>query len=158
MKNKKTAKSSKLIMAYQTLPQDANPAGNVHGGVIMKLIDTCTGGAAVKHARSNCVTASMDRLDFHEPVYVGDMLTIRASVNYVGTRSMEVGARVEAENLLTGQVRHTASAYLTFVALDENGQPTAIPKLHPRTVVDKRRYNEGQVRQKKRKELIASEK
>ena len=112
-------------------PQDANPAGNVHGGVIMKLIDTAAGAAAVKHSRANCVTASIDRLDFHHPVFIGDLVTLRAGITYTGKSSMEVGVRVEAENLLTGKTRHTVSAYMTFVALDKNGRADCHSAAHP---------------------------
>ncbi len=127
-------------------PQDANPAGNVHGGVIMKLIDTAAGAAAVKHSRSNCVTASIDRLDFHNPVFIGDLVTLRAGVTYTGKSSMEVGVRVESQNLLTGEIRHTVSAYMTFVALDKNGKPIAIPPLILETPEEQRRNREAQAR------------
>ena len=153
----KARKPSKMSLSYQTLPQDANPAGNVHGGVIMKLIDTAAGVAAVRHARTNCVTASMDRMDFYQPVYVGDLVTVKASVNYVGNCSMEVGARVEAEDLVSGKVRHTSSSYLTFVALDGEGRPQQVPELMPSSHDDKRRYTEGHARQERRKQLIAAD-
>lgn len=125
----KNVGSTRVVMAQQMNPQDANPAGNVHGGVIMKLIDTAAGAVAARHARTNVVTASIDRLDFHNPVYVGDLLTLKASLNLAGRSSLEVGVRVESENLFTGEIRHTASAYLTFVALDETGKPVAVPPL-----------------------------
>ena len=127
-------------------PQDINPAGNVHGGVIMKLIDTAAGLVANRHTRSNTVTASIDRLDFHHPVYVGDLVTFKASMNYAGTTSMELGVRVEAENVFTGEVRHTASAYLTFVALDREGKPKPVPPLIPETDEEKRRNLEAKGR------------
>jgi uncharacterized protein (TIGR00369 family) len=114
------------------IPQDANPAGNIHGGVIMKLIDTAAAVVAARHARSNVVTASIDRLDFHHPVFVGDLLFFRGSLNLTGSTSMEVGVRVEAENLLTGEFRHTASAYITFVALDKTGRPRVVRRTDPR--------------------------
>jgi len=125
----KRIKESSILLAQVMNPQDANPAGNVHGGVIMKLIDTAAGSAAMKHSRSNCVTASIDRLDFHNPVFIGDLVTLRAGLNFTGKSSMEVGVRVESQNLLTGEIRHTVSAYMTFVALDKNGKPIAIPPL-----------------------------
>jgi uncharacterized protein (TIGR00369 family) len=103
--------------------QHTNPAGNVHGGIIAKLIDDACGVVSYRHARSNVVTASIDRIDFFGPVYVGDVLTVKASLNYVGRTSMEIGARVEAESLVTGEIRHTASAYITSVALDERVAP-----------------------------------
>jgi uncharacterized protein (TIGR00369 family) len=137
---------SRVVIAQVMIPQDANPAGNVHGGVIMKQIDTAAAVAASRHARSNVVTASIDRLDFHHPVLVGDLLFFRASVNMVGRTSMEVGVRVESEHLITGEVRHTASAYLTFVALDEEAKPREVPPLVLETDEDIRRNREAQTR------------
>jgi acyl-CoA hydrolase len=128
-------------------------AGNVHGGTIMKLIDTAAGIVARRHCRTNVVTASMDRLDFHEPVFIGELVLLRASINHTGKTSMEVGVRVEAENLLTGEVRHTNSAYLTMVALDEDRKPTPVPKIVPETEHEKRRFGEGQKRAERRKAL-----
>jgi acyl-CoA hydrolase len=130
-------------MAIQMLPQDANPMGNVHGGVIMKHIDEAAGVVAMRHARRPSVTASLDRLDFHNPVLVGNLLILRASVNMVGRTSMELGVRVEAEDLRTGLVRHTASAYLTFVALDDNGRPTPVPPLILAGEEEQRRHQEA---------------
>ena len=146
----KNVRTSSTVMAQQMNPQDANPAGNVHGGVIMKLIDTASGAVAVRHARSNAVTASIDRLDFHNPVFVGDFVTIRASLNFVGRTSMEIGVRVESENLITGERRHTASAYLTFVALDINGRPTPLPSLILDSDDEKRRNREAKSRRETR--------
>lgn len=139
-------------MAVQMNPEDTNPVGHVHGGVIMKYVDTAAGVVAIRHARNNAVTASIDRLDFHYPVFVGDLLILKASLNYVGKSSMEVGVRVEAENLLTGEVRHTASAYLTFVALDKFGKPIQVPALEPETDEERRRNCEAVVRRKHRME------
>ncbi len=150
---KKSVSSSSVVIAQVMNPQDANPAGNVHGGVIMKLIDTAAGVVAMRHSRSNVVTASIDRLDFHHPVYVGDLVFFKASINYVGKTSMEIGVRVEAENSRTGEVRHTASAYLTFVALDESGKPKKVPGLILKTKEERRRFAEG----KKRKEMRLKE-
>jgi acyl-CoA hydrolase len=134
-------------------PPDANQAGNVHGGSIMKLIDTAAGIVALRHCRTNVVTASMDRLDFYEPVYIGELVTLRASINYVGKTSMEIGVRVEAEDLLTGEVRHTNSAYLTMVALDEKRKPREVPSIVAETADERRRIEEGRMRAKRRKEL-----
>jgi len=150
----KTVKETSVVIAQEMNPQDANPAGNVHGGVIMKLIDTAAGVVAKRHAGCNVVTASIDSLDFHNPVYVGDVVFFKASINYVGNTSMEVGVRVEAENPITGEVRHTASAYLTFVALDEKGKPKKVPKLILETEEEKRRYREAE----RRREIRLSEK
>jgi uncharacterized protein (TIGR00369 family) len=149
MEGKKVGESS-VTLAQQMNPLDANPAGNVHGGVIMKLIDTTAGAVAVKHARSNAVTASIDRLDFHHPVYVGNLLTLRASLNMVGRTSMEIGVRVESEDLITGEIRHTASAYLTFVALDNKSKAIALPPLILETREQKRRNREAMARRKTR--------
>jgi acyl-CoA hydrolase len=125
------------------MPEDANPAGNVHGGVVMKYIDTAAGVVAARHARSNVVTASIERLDFIHPVYVGNLLSLKASLNMVGTTSMEVGVRAETEDLLTGEVRHTVSAYLTVVALDANGRPKRVPRLILESEDEKRRNREA---------------
>ena len=146
----KRIRESTIIMAQLMNPEDANIAGNVHGGVIMKLIDNAAGCAAIRHSRSNVVTASIDRLDFHNPVFVGDLVTLKASLNFVGKTSMELGVRVEAENLITGHIRHTASAYLTFVALDSNGRPFPLSPLVVETEEDKRRNQEAKERRKTR--------
>lgn len=138
--------------------QDANNSGNVHGGVIMKLIDTAGGVAAIRHARCNAVTASIDRLDFYAPVFVGDFVTLKASVNYVGRTSMEVGVRVESENPLTGKIRHTSSAYLTYVALDSERRPNPLPPLILKTETDKRRNREAAFRRQVRLAEKKSEK
>ncbi len=146
----KRVKDSSVIIAQVMIPQDANPAGNVHGGVIMKLIDTTAGVVASRHSRSNAVTVSIDRLDFHHPVFVGDLLFVKGSLNLVGKTSMEIGVRVEAENIVTGEVRHTASAYLTFVALDERGRPKEVPPLILETDEEKRRNLEAKIRREAR--------
>lgn len=153
----KTIIETSVIMAQVMLPQDANPAGNVHGGVIMKLIDTAAAVVASRHARRNAVTASLDRLDFHHPVFVGDLIFLKASMNMVGKTSMEIGVRVEAENYMTGEVRHTASAYLTFVALNKKGKPVAVPPLILVTDEEQRRNREAQARKKTRLELREKE-
>jgi uncharacterized protein (TIGR00369 family) len=131
-------------------PENANPAGNVHGGDIMKMIDTAGGVAATRHARAHVVTASIDRMDFHHPVYVGDFLTLKASVNFVGKTSMEVGVRVEAENPITGLKRHTGSAYLTYVALDANKKPMQLPPLVLETEEERLRNAEAAERRQMR--------
>ena len=148
-----------LSMAHLMMPADANPAGNVHGGTIMKMIDDAAGAVAVRHARGNAVTASIDRLDFHAPVYVGNLLVLKASVNYVGHTSMEIGVRVEAEDLRRGEVRHTASAYLTFVSLDEEGRPRELSRLLLESAEDRRRWSAGESRKAERvrlRELLRS--
>ena len=146
----KTVKESHVIMSQIMTPQDVNPSGNVHGGVIMKLIDTAAGVVAQRHARGNAVTASIDRLDFHHPVYVGDLVTLKASLNFVGKSSMEIGVRAESENIITGAVRHTASAYLTYVSLDEVGRPKPAPPLILESEEEIRRNREAQARRETR--------
>jgi len=149
MEEKKGTDNS-VVMALVMNPEDANPAGNIHGGVIMKLIDTVAGVAAMRHARMLTVTASIDRLDFHHPVFVGDFLTLTAAVNFVGKTSMEVGVRVESENLLTGKKCHTSSAYLTFVAIDRDNRPVLLPPLIIETEEQKRRNREALSRREMR--------
>jgi len=146
----KTVRESRVALSHVMLPQDANIAGNVHGGVIMKHIDTAAGLVAARHARSNCVTASIDRLDFHHPVFVGNLLTLRASINFVGRTSMEIGVRAETEDVITGQIRHTASAYLTFVALDGNRRPKEVPPLILESQDEIRRNREARARRETR--------
>ncbi|MCP4691470.1 MAG: acyl-CoA thioesterase, partial [Desulfobacterales bacterium] len=118
--------------------------------VVMKHIDDAAGVVAIRHAGSNAVTASIDRLDFHNPVCIGNLLSIKASLNLVGRSSMEVGVRVEAEELLTGQIRHTASAYLTFVALDDRMRPVPVSPLELETEDEKRRYRQAMARRDQR--------
>ena len=149
----KKVKDSLLTIVSQMTHEDANLGGNVHGGVIMKNIDTAAGIVACRHANSFVVTASIDRIDFHSPVYVGDLLRLIASINYVGKTSMEVGVRVEAENFMSGKVRHTASAYLTFVSLDKEGKPSPVPPLILETDEEKRRNREAQIRREARLRL-----
>ena len=146
----KTVKNSSVILRHIVQPQDANLAGITHGGVVMKNIDDAAGVVAIKHSGCAVVTASIDRMDFHHPVYIGNLLTIKASINMVGRTSMEIGVRVEAEDIVTGSSRHTASAYLTFVALDQNNTPTRIPPLILVTEEEKRRNREAGDRRKVR--------
>ena len=147
-------------MIQQMQRADANLAGNVHGGVIMKLVDNTAALVCARHTGLNAVTASIDRLDFHSPVFIGDLLRIQASINYVGKTSMEVGVRVEAEDVYSGEIRHTGSAYLTFVSLDENQKPVEIPPIVIETEGEKRRHaaaiERRATRMKERKEEKAS--
>jgi len=132
------------------MPAHANPAGNVNGGVIMQLIDDAAFVIASRHARTNVVTASIERVDFHRPVHVGDLLTLKGSLNMTHRSSMEIGIRVEAEDMRSGQVRHIASAYLTFVALDNGGRPVRVPPLVPRGAEAQRRHREALARRQRR--------
>ena len=137
---------SKTVMARTMLPSDANPYGNVHGGEVMRLIDDCAGAAAIRHARTRVVTAFVDELSFLAPVYVGNFVTAKASVNHVGRTSMEVGVRVEAEDLETGNVVHVSSAYLVFVGIDEHGKPVELPPLIAETDEERGRMRAAQQR------------
>jgi acyl-CoA hydrolase len=129
---------------------DANSAGFVHGGIVMKLCDEAAGIAAVKHCRSRVVTAAIDRMTFLHPVHVGQLLTCKATVNAVWRTSMEVGVRVEAENPRTAESWHTSTAYLTMVALDDDGEPTAAPPLLAESASEQRRMREAEVRRRNR--------
>lgn len=127
-------------MTEMCLPQDTNALGTIFGGKVMALIDIGAAMAAGKHARSTVVTASIDALHFIAPVKLGEYIHIKASVNYAGHTSMEVGVRVDKENPLTGEMKHTATAYLTFVALDSDGKAKKVPELVPESEEEKRRH------------------
>ena len=129
---------------------DANNGGNVHGGVIMYLCDEVAGIAAVRHCGCRVVTVAMDRMTFLHPVYVGHLLTLKATVNAAWSTSMEVGVRVEAENIRSGEVTDTSTAYLTMVAIDDDGRPTPVPPLAPETPDEERRTREAQLRRDNR--------
>jgi acyl-CoA hydrolase len=131
---------------------EANLAGNVHGGVIMYLCDEVAGIAAVRHCGTRVVTVAMDRMTFINPVYVGHLVTVKATVNAAWRSSMEVGVRVEAENIRSGEVTHTSTAYLTMVALDEEGKPTQVPPVEPQAPDEERRAREAQLRRDNRLE------
>ena len=146
----KTVDHSSVIMRHMVSQQDANLAGIMHGGVVMKHIDDAAGVVAIKHTGSNVVTASIDRLDFHHPVFIGNLLTVKACINMVGKTSMEIGVRVEAEDIIAQKIRHTASAYLTFVALDENNRPMAVPQIKIDSEDEKRRNREARDRRQVR--------
>src|SRR6266542_3345483 len=122
---------------------DANLLGNVHGGEIMKMVDNAGGLAAMKHCGGPVVTAAMDEMQFIEPVYVGDVVTVKAMVNGTGRTSLEVGVRVEADNVITGRHVHTSSAYLVYVALDKNGQPRPVPAVVPENEEQTQRQHEA---------------
>lgn len=140
-------------MTEIVLPGHANALGTIFGGRIMAQIDICAAIAAGKHARRAVVTASIDALHFVAPVKVGHYVHYRAMVNFVGRTSMEVGVRVDSENPLTGALTHTASAYTTFVALDDNGRPVEIPPLNAETPEEQRRHKAAQARRASRIQL-----
>ena len=131
-------------------PLDANGAGNVHGGTVMKLCDEAAALAAIKHSRHRVVTAAMDRMAFLYPIRVGELVTFSAAVNAAWRTSMEVGVRVDAENPLTGEARHTNTAYLTMVALDDEGSPAPVPELIAETADERRRMQEAGLRRSNR--------
>ncbi|MDG7011502.1 MAG: acyl-CoA thioesterase [Nitrososphaerota archaeon] len=139
-----------MTTARLMMPTDANVLGNVFGGAIMRYMDEIAAIVAWRHAGKNVVTASIDRMNFYAPVYVGDLLILKAAVNYVGTTSMEIGVRLEAVDPSTRKGTHTGSCYLTYVALDEKGKPTRIPPLNPVTSIEKKRFNEGLARRRLR--------
>jgi acyl-CoA hydrolase len=155
MRPSKPVSTSRSILSMQMLPGDANPMGFVHGGTILKLVDTAAAVAAMRHARTNVVSASIDKMDFYHPVYVGNLLILKSSVNYAGHTSMEVGVRIEAEDLKTGKNSHTGSSYVTYVALDEAGKPTEIPEIVPHSKEEKRRWREAKQRRELRLANIA---
>ncbi len=148
--DKKYVRDSEVVLHHFMMPEHANPLGNVHGGIIMKLVDEAGGLCAMRHAQRPAVTIAIDSMTFHSPVHVGDLVMLSASVNYVGRTSMEVGVRVVAENPITGEQTHTNSAYLVYVALDERGKPTAVPRLVLETDEERRRWNAAKERQTQR--------
>lgn len=134
------------------MPGHANNLGHVFGGVVLAMMDKTAAVAAIRHSRSTCVTASIDRVDFREPIHLGDLVVMKASVNFVGRTSMEVGVRVEAEDLQSGNRRHTNSCYLTFVAVDRNGRPIEVPELKAESPEEMRRFQAAVERRRRRLE------
>ena len=148
----RTVQESQHETSELMMPQDANVLGHVFGGVVLSMMDKAAAVSAFRHARNACVTVSIDRVDFREPIHVGDLLIMKASVNYTGRTSMEIGVRVEAEDLITGRRRHTNSCYMTFVAIDRNGRPVEIPEVVPETDIEKRRFAAAKERRRRRLE------
>lgn len=134
---------SQSQMAEVVLPNDANPLGNLLGGRLMHMIDIAGALAAHRHSHSHVVTASMDHIDFLRPVHIGDLLILKSSVNRAFHTSMEVGVKCWVENYIAGTTRHVASAYLTFVAVDEHGKRHTVPQVIPETDEEKRRYEDA---------------
>jgi acyl-CoA hydrolase len=157
MRSTKTVRESQHETSELMMPEHANNMGHVFGGVILSMMDKTAAIAAFRHSRAAVVTASIDRVDFRQPIHPGDLVVMKASVNYVGTSSMEVGIRVEAEELLTGRRRHTNSCYLTFVAIDRNGRPLEVPVLAPESEDEIRRFGAAQERRRRRLEERESE-
>jgi len=130
------------------LPQDAKVLGNILGGRVMHLVDIAAAIAAHRHSQSYVVTASVDYVDFRNPIRVGELIILRANVNRVFRTSMEVGVKVFSENVLTGERKHTTTAYVTFVAIDEVGRPKPVPPLILKTAVERRRHREALIRRR----------
>ena len=152
--SKKTVSNSQVVMHELVLPNETNAHGNIFGGKVMYYMDMCAAMSAYKHARKSVVTASVDRLNFLAPAKMGDIIILKSSVNYTSKSSMEVGVRIESEDPITGKVKHTASAYLTFVALNGNNKPTSIEPIITESDNDMRRYNSGKERYEIRKERL----
>lgn len=131
-------------------PHHANIMGNVFGGVILSLADHVAAVAAIRHSRHQCVTVSVDKVDFREPVKVGELVTALSRVNFAGRTSMEIGVKIMTEVLTTGEKRHTNSCYLTYVAVDDEGHPTEVPPIEPETPDEKRRYERAKQRRANR--------
>jgi acyl-CoA hydrolase len=159
MEPRQPSESHSLITRWMGVA-DANTAGNVHGGAIMRMCDEVAGIAAIRHSGNRVVTAAMDRMTFLHPVFVGMLLTVKATVNAAWRTSMEVGVRVEAENVHTGEVTHTSTAYLTMVALTPEGTPARVPPVDPQTDDERRRLREAELRRatrlREREEIVAA--
>ena len=146
MSEKKAPSSSQVVMTQLVLPSHTNALDTIFGGTVMSWIDIAAAIAAQRHAALPVVTASIDRLDFIAPIKIGWVVNLKASVNFCSRTSMEIGVRVDAENPMTGEMFHTSSAYLTFVALGGNGRPSKVPELDPQTEAEKRRFRDAQKR------------
>ncbi len=145
--------NTSLVMSEIMPPQAANFSGHVHGGHLMLFLDQVAYACAARYAGQYVVTLSVDQVLFKKPIMVGELVTFYASVNYVGTSSMEIGIKVVAENLLTREKRHTNTCYFTMVAVDEHGKSVAVPPLNPQTQLEKYRFNEAKLRKSQRMEL-----
>lgn len=151
----KSPKESEVTMTELVLPSHTNALNTIFGGTVMSWIDIAAAIAAQRHSRKVVVTASIDALHFIAPIRMGEVVRIKASVNYAGRTSMEVGVRVDSENTRTGEIRHNVTAYTTFVALDEKGHPAEVPPIHATTAEEKRRYQSAIKRRESRIELAA---
>ncbi len=149
----KSPAESESVVTELMMPKDANVLGPVFGGKILSMVDRAAAVAAMRHAGCKAVTVSIDRVDFNEPIYVGELVMCKSRVNYVGRTSMEIGVRVEAENVLTGSRRHTNTCYLTFVAINDDGRPIPVRPLRLDTDADRKRWHEGERRRAARRAL-----
>jgi uncharacterized protein (TIGR00369 family) len=139
-----------LTLAQVMLPEDANPRGNVHGGTLMKLADSAGGVCATRHTRQRVVTVVIDSMTFEQPVYVGNLVVLHAEVTWTGRTSIETEVRIEAEDVLTGEVRRISTAYLVYVAIDDDGRPTPVRPLEVRTAEQRRRWQAAEARRSRR--------
>jgi acyl-CoA hydrolase len=139
-----------LTLAQVMLPEDANPRGNVHGGTLMKLADTAGGVCATRHTRKRVVTVVMDSMTFEEPVYVGDLVIVRAQITWTGRTSIETEVCIRAENALTGEVRQISTAYFVYVAIDESGHPTPVEPLAVKSAEQRRMWAAAEERRARR--------
>ena len=149
----KLPSESVAVFSELMMPHQVNNLGHVFGGEILSMVDRAAAVAAMRHSGSPSVTVSIDRVDFVEPIYTGQLVTCTAQVNFVGRTSMEVGVSVEAENLLTGEKRHTNTCLLTFVAIDGDHRPCPVPRLDLSDPEDARRAREGKRRREVREQL-----
>ncbi len=147
----KSPEESKVVLVHEALPEDANAQGNVHGGVVMKLMDAAAGVVAKRHCRRNVVTARVDSLEFLSPIYIGDLIIVKARLTYTGKTSMEIEVKVESENMISSKIMATTSAFITMVALDEKGKPTNIPPILLNSDDEKRLYEDAKKRVEVRK-------
>jgi len=153
----KPMRDSIVEMTEVVLPNDANNLGTMFGGKVMQLMDIAGAIAARRHTRRMVVTAAVDSLAFHSPIRVGDLVVLKASVNRAFKTSLEVGVKVFSENTLNTKIEHTATAYITYVAVDDAGKPTRIPSVIPETADEKRRYDEAALRREARLAACATE-
>jgi acyl-CoA hydrolase len=152
-----TIRASRHESSRVMMPLDANPLGNVYGGTIMRFMDEVAAVSAIRHARTNCVTASIERMDFIEPVHIGELLILKAAVIYTGRTSMIVGVKVEAENPVRGRHVMAGKCYLTFVALDKRGKPVQVPPVEPTDDEERRWFERGRKLYELRKALLKAE-
>ena len=148
--NPKTIRSSRVTISQLMHPEHANLLGNIHGGWIMKLVDEAGALACMRHAQRKVVTVAIDSMVFRQPIRIGDLIIINAEVSYVGRTSLEAEVQVLAENPITGEQTHTNTAYLVYVALDDDGRPTSVPGLIAETEDEKGRMEKAQERQERR--------
>jgi acyl-CoA hydrolase len=147
--------TSRLVMTVLMTPDMANFSGNVHGGALLNLLDRVAFSLASRYSQRYAVTLSVDQVTFQQPIHVGELVTFRAAVNYTGRTSMEIGIRVEAEEIRSGRRRHTNSCYFTMVAVDDDRRPAPVPQFTPETPVERRRHRAAGLRRDLRREFVA---